>query len=1818
MNSKSVKEGGKHNMYSKSKRFIASFLAVLMAVCMLPVDMLGGVGVAYAAAGDITASPASDDSNTEFVTGTNVSITLSIEEGNASDIYYLVKPDSETDKYDAIANGTAKDADDGSTNGSSLTLNKTTTFKAFTVDGEGKYANVQEFDYTFTAPTKPTVTANPDGTSKYTFTDATGEVVLSASAGSVYYVLSTDEDYTTTSVSAEAIVTKAQEATGAITITKATTIKAVAKDNDNVGEVQTFEYDVTPDTVTVGTITPSTAAGAVAKDTEITLSYTPVASESAEIYCTTTADSKPDAATLAVDANKYTEGDKIKISANTTIYAVAKVGTTYGEVQTFAYTIDDGTPQTKDVVYKLNGDEVGAAIDGYNGSQVDISGTTVGTSNYFTMGKKTGKTVAVKYISDVASYTWDESIAEADRTTSAIWATGGALGAGDADGYAANGITFTTTTANAKLRIYAAPKQAANLVVAKGSAGGTKIVDESFTAFKISAANGGNDITLAEPDIYYVGFSGGGGIFPCITVTETKTISDTPEAPKAVPDSAKGAVNEGTKVTLNWDDEDATVYYTIGATDTDTKDPKEAESGKIEYTAGAELTIDADHKVIKAYAEKGGKSSDTIKFEYTLKAAKPTATPENIVLGADDKVELHTTTTVAGTEIRFTTDGTEPTATSTLYTEALDLTVTTPIKAITIKEGWESSEVAEFIYVVPTTTKSEKIADGSADALDSYFTMVDSVKLGNISSISQLKDDLTNWDAFDVEGVSKPMTKAILSSSGSMPSEGSAPANCITFTTSAANGTKVVAYFATKAETEAALTIAKWDAGKIGETVSSQVGGSAEAKGNTKITKAEFTLTDAGTYCIGFVGGKTGTNGVGGGIIPYMIVTENPGGGSTEPTTVADPVFAPALTEGKHTFGTKTGEVTITCATTGAKIYYVTNKGTNALTDAELEAVTEENILDNVKKQEYGTAISVTESGTKFKAIAVYTKSDSTTINSGIISAEYDITENGYDVTANPTADPTSGTINVNDTISLSADTGAKIRYTTDGTTEPTATTGEEYSDTNKPTATAVGPFSVKAIAYKTETVDGTETVTAISSVVTFNYTVTEAGTPVALTSVTLTGEAKVGSTLTATPVFTGGTPDNSKVAYAWYHVGSTEPISGANAATYEVKKSDVGYKIKVVVTYDGDAASAQTAETSATVTEDNGGDGGDENVPKTGIAIKFDEGSTYIYTGAKITPSITVYNNGTPLVEGTDYTVKYTNNVNASHTVGEDDALTAAVAEKKLPTVTVTGKGSLSKKVTANFKIVPKALDNDDYESAANAETVAKVIAGASAVENKKATPVLLYGGVKLAVKKNFEYDDTTQQNKNDWGGEDSPLLKLSGVNNFMGSIEIPVSVVTKADQANAKIKAEFKNGEITGKDAVKNLYYNGTPYVIGFDVSTKGGLSNAEDAEDPLVENTDYVISYPEDLTNVGAKKVTITGISSRCTGSVTKSYKVIAADKTGGKFVVDGVDTVNGYDFVSTGVTFDLTGDDAVTVKYVANSSEGTDSQAVSADGELVPGKDFKITYSNNKKVGTAKYTVTGLGNYKGVVLKNQEFTINGIGLTNQNDDIDVTVADVFYNKKGSYKSVPYVTVNGKLLKASEYVAYYTVEGDDESEVKGKTRNITDEDFANDATSLTVTVTIEAKGKNVVGPDESKQETKKTATFNIIKKADGYDKSKDLSKAKITFYGGETKNKVGYTGKAVYPTKMEIKLGSTVETVDLNATGQPTDATKKYTIVYADNVAKGKATAVVTADAESDYVGGKAATFNIVQKALDSLDTENGEGFIITSFMKGLFSK
>jgi hypothetical protein len=96
-----------------------------------------------------------------------------------------------------------------------------------------------------------------------------------------------------------------------------------------------------------------------------------------------------------------------------------------------------------------------------------------------------------------------------------------------------------------------------------------------------------------------------------------------------------------------------------------------------------------------------GKSSYTkiIRIDNTgsapIQVATPTATPANRTFTSSVNVTLATATD--GAEIYFTTNGATPTTSSTLYTTPINLTATTTIKAIAVKDG-VSSGVLEVTF----------------------------------------------------------------------------------------------------------------------------------------------------------------------------------------------------------------------------------------------------------------------------------------------------------------------------------------------------------------------------------------------------------------------------------------------------------------------------------------------------------------------------------------------------------------------------------------------------------------------------------------------------------------------------------------------------------------------------------------------------------------------------------------------------------------------------------------------------------------------------------------------------------------------------------------------------------------------------------------------------------------------------------------------------------------------------------------------------------------------------------------------------------------
>ncbi|MBO7491914.1 MAG: chitobiase/beta-hexosaminidase C-terminal domain-containing protein [Bacteroidales bacterium] len=117
--------------------------------------------------------------------------------------------------------------------------------------------------------------------------------------------------------------------------------------------------------------------------------------------------------------------------------------------------------------------------------------------------------------------------------------------------------------------------------------------------------------------------------------------------------------------------------------------------------------------------------SATTTFTVTMpQLPTPTFTP---VAGTyADSVAVSIACGTTGAEIRYTTDGTEPTATSTLYANPITLTTTTTLKAKAFKNYWADSETATGLYTVvyePVLTVSETALSFNSAQLTQTFTV---------------------------------------------------------------------------------------------------------------------------------------------------------------------------------------------------------------------------------------------------------------------------------------------------------------------------------------------------------------------------------------------------------------------------------------------------------------------------------------------------------------------------------------------------------------------------------------------------------------------------------------------------------------------------------------------------------------------------------------------------------------------------------------------------------------------------------------------------------------------------------------------------------------------------------------------------------------------------------------------------------------------------------------------------------------------------------------------------------------------------------------
>ena len=214
------------------------------------------------------------------------------------------------------------------------------------------------------------------------------------------------------------------------------------------------------------------------------------------------------------------------------------------------------------------------------------------------------------------------------------------------------------------------------------------------------------------------------------------------------------SVDNSGNVTITSLTSGATIYYT-----NDDTDPATSETKK-EYTTS--FSIGTATKIRAIATKTDFTNSDEASIE---KLVRPTVTFDD----ATQKVTITTNSLVEGAKSVFTTNDNDPTPTSEEYSEAISLTETTTVKAMTVKNGYINSDVVPLTVTKwaysPTISKSgstvtlSKTGDGTETI---YYTTDGTTPTQGSSSYST---------ALTLDGNQKYTIKAIAAKTGYLNSD---------------------------------------------------------------------------------------------------------------------------------------------------------------------------------------------------------------------------------------------------------------------------------------------------------------------------------------------------------------------------------------------------------------------------------------------------------------------------------------------------------------------------------------------------------------------------------------------------------------------------------------------------------------------------------------------------------------------------------------------------------------------------------------------------------------------------------------------------------------------------------------------------------------------------------------------------------------------------------------------------------------------------------------------------------------------------------------
>ena len=280
----------------------------------------------------------------------------------------------------------------------------------------------------------------------------------------------------------------------------------------------------------------------------------------------------------------------------------------------------------------------------------------------------------------------------------------------------------------------------------------------------------------------------------------------------------------------------------------------------------------------------------------------------------------------------------------------------------------------------------------------------------------------------------------------------------------------------------------------------------------------------------------------------------------------------------------------------------------------------------------------------------------------------------------------------------------------------------------------------------------------------------------------------------------------------------------------------------------------------------------------------------------------------------------------------------------------------------------------------------------------------------------------------------------------------------------------------------------------------------------------------------------------------------------------------------------------------------------------DVELVKDTDYTVSYSNNKNVGTATISITGIGDYTGTIKKNFNIVARGIS--------DTTIGSIPNQTYtgNSISALPVITYNGATLtKGTDYTLTYsnnvnvgtgtvTIKG------QGNFKGTTSKTFSISARAMSDTSVANVSSQTYTGNSISPLPTITYNNKTLKKDTDytlSYSNNTNAGTATITITGkgnftGTTSKTFSISARAMSDTSVTNISSQTytgngispLPTITYNNKTLKKDT--DYTLSYSDNINAGTATITITG--KGNFTGTTSKTFSISARAMSDTSVTN----------------